>query len=81
MEWINIDKKLPSVNQIVDLWDGHQRHCNYKLVKNYGGTRGNNFFDPVFGGVACIRYGGEPHYTNATHWIVVTPPRKERKKR
>lgn len=72
MEWIPIKERLPDTDQIVDLWDGERRHTNYRLNINYGGRIGNDFFSPVRGGVAVIRYHGEMYYTNATHWTV--PP-------
>ena len=74
MKWISVKDKLPTEDQIVDLWDGRERHTDYKLILNHGGKIGNNFFRPTKSGVTVIRYNDSAEYRNATHWATFTPP-------
>ena len=61
-EWIRIEDGLPEDGEIVDIYhDSHGRLCNYEYVKAYNGDKSNNFFDPVEGGICCVR--------DATHWM------------
>lgn len=74
MQWIPISEQLPPEGVTVDLWDGAQRYPDYQLTMNYGGVTGNNFFQPVRGGISVIRYDRSAYYTNATHWMHFEPP-------
>lgn len=79
MSWIKIEKgcKMPKEGEIVDLWtDRDGRLCNYRLNKNYGNRKGNNFFSPTQGGTAVVRYDNSEFYCNATHWMRPAPPPK-----
>ena len=61
-KWISMKKKKPTVGEPVDIYSSdHGRLTNYRYVKNYGGQRGNNFFEPVEDGYCVVR--------SATHWM------------
>jgi hypothetical protein len=80
--WINIKKKLPPIGKPVDIWTTEGRMTNYKLIKNYAGKKGNDFFDPVSCGECCIRFNGNFGWTQATHWMripKVPAPKKVKK--
>lgn len=72
--WISIKKKKPRVGMIVDLWTNEGRMTNYVLVKDYGGKKGNDFFEPLECGVDCIRFDGDTSYVQATHWMPLPKP-------
>ena len=73
--WIKVEDRLPKAGQEVDIWYDGKRLPSYKLVRNYGGQKGNDFFDPVISGIVCIR----PAYDvddghGATHWMPLPEP-------
>lgn len=68
-EWIKCSERMPEQHQIVDIWvPGYfpARMCNYRLMKNYGGRKGNDFFAPESSGYTCIR--------TASHWMPAPEP-------
>ena len=69
MKWIETTKKLPRKNQIVDVFVNGNRWTDYIYTRNYGGTKGNDFFEPTKGGVSCIR--------DASHWMYPPKPPKQ----
>ncbi len=77
MNWVRISDRLPDEGVLVDLWDGEERHTDYKLVLNCDGKRGNNFFEAAKSGLTIIRYEDLPHRTVATHWCAVHVPGKK----
>jgi hypothetical protein len=68
-EWIKCSERMPNPGEPVDLWVGGNKGCrlaNYRLVKNYGGKAGNDFFEPVESGISCVR--------NFSHWQPLPAP-------
>lgn len=61
--WVSVKKSLPDKGRTVDIYilEYNERWTDYTYFENYGGQMGNNFFDPVAGGLTCVR--------NATHWM------------
>lgn len=62
-EWKPIET-APKSPRVIDIWSKrHGRLANYRRVK-WG--KDNVFYDPVQGGVCCIR--------DATHWMPLPEP-------
>lgn len=60
--WIPVDMEAMKEGFECDLWEPHLgRLAYYRLVKDYAGKAGNNFFKPVVYGPSCIR--------TATHYM------------
>jgi hypothetical protein len=77
-EWISVKDRLPEEGQQVDIWYRGKRHASYELIVDYGGKKGNTFFDPVAGGTSCIRIQGDVHCDEgATHWMPLPEPPKK----
>lgn len=72
-DWISLKKREPKKQEPVIIYSPEPQYgilYNYRLVKNYNGMRGNNFFEPIRSGYSCIR--------TVTHWRpLLKPPRKE----
>ena len=64
MDWKPIKTVPKRIGAVFDIWSTeHGRLVNYKRV-GYGPR--NIFYEPVDGGVICIR--------DATHWMIVEAP-------
>lgn len=70
MEWISCKDRLPGKDQIVDIWCRNRRMSDYTYRRNYGGQRGNDFFDPTKGGICCLRIDREENM----HWMPIPEP-------
>jgi len=64
-DWISVEERLPEKGQIVDVWNG-RRHTEYRYIRAYKGDPGNNFWNPIWAGVMCLR--------NVTHWRPLPEP-------
>lgn len=67
-QWISVQEAVPDAERIVDVYisKNDERWCNYEYIRDYNGKPGNNFFDPIHGGLCCIR--------NASHWMYAPEP-------
>jgi hypothetical protein len=67
-QWVSVEDRMPENGEIVDVYISkyEERHCNYEYTRDYNGQLGNNFFDPISGGLSCIR--------NASHWMYAPEP-------
>lgn len=75
MNWISVKDKLPEEVDLVDIYieEYDERWTGYKYLKDHKGQTGNCFFEPVGGGLCCVR--------NVSHWMYVPEsPKKEQTK-
>jgi hypothetical protein len=64
MSWIKIEERKFRSGDIVDIWSKwYGRLADYRFAKDYGGQKGNDFFEPSKCGPACIR--------DATHFMYI----------
>lgn len=74
-KWIKVEDRMPDAGRPVDVFMGGRRHCNYRLIVNYNDTPGNDFFEPLHGGISCIRpKKSDDDILCATHWMDVPLP-------
>lgn len=73
--WIPVEERMPENGEEVDVWYRGERCPRYRFIRDHGGKAGNNFFDPVVGGIVCIRpiYDVSDEY-GATHWKPLPSP-------
>lgn len=64
-DWISVKDGFPESGRDVDVFveQYDERWCNYRYLRDYNGSKGNDFFDPIRSGLCCIR--------NASHWMYV----------